>query len=81
MLTILIWIQKRRFHYLEKYLKNNLLYVTTQALMVYLTNYQLISFERASKLITALTGQKVSQGTIVNITKSYITNLKSLKLF
>lgn len=40
-----------------------------QATMVYLTNYQLIPLEMAAEVIKSLTGQDISQGTVVNAGK------------
>lgn len=50
-----------------------------QALMVYLSNYQLIPLDRTSQLIGALTGQKISQGTIVNATKKLYKKLEEFE--
>lgn len=50
-----------------------------QALVVYLSNYQLIPLDRTTELIGALTGQKISQGTIVNITKKLYTKLEEFE--
>lgn len=50
-----------------------------QALMVYLSNYQLISLDRTTELIGALTGQKISQGTIVNVTKKLYSKLEEFE--
>lgn len=47
-----------------------------QALMAYLTNYQLIPLERASEFIRDLTGQDISQGTFVNTNKRLKKNLE-----
>lgn len=47
-----------------------------QALMTYLTNYQLIPLERAAELIRDLTGQDISQGTFVNTNKRLEKNLE-----
>lgn len=41
-----------------------------QTLMNYLTQYQFIPLERAVELISALTGQTVSEGTLVNASKA-----------
>lgn len=38
-----------------------------QALMVYLSNYQLVPLARTTEIIKNLTGQNISQGTIVNV--------------
>jgi transposase len=38
-----------------------------QALMAYLTNYQLLPLERAVEMIRDIIGQKVSEGTLVNV--------------
>lgn len=51
-----------------------------QALMVYLSNYQLIPLSRTAELITALTGQKISQGTIINVTKNLYQKLESAEV-
>ena len=51
-----------------------------QALMVYLSNYQLIPLSRTAELISALTGQKISQGTIVNVTKNLYHKLESAEI-
>lgn len=50
-----------------------------QALMVYLSNYQLIPLDRTTELIGALTGQKISQGTIVNVTKKLYKKLEEFE--
>lgn len=50
-----------------------------QALMVYLSNYQLIPLDRTSQLIGVLTGQKISQGTIVNVTKKLYNKLEDFE--
>lgn len=38
-----------------------------QALMAYLTNYQLLPLERATEIISDIVGQNVSEGTFVNV--------------
>jgi len=38
-----------------------------QALMAYLTNYQLLPLERAAEILSDIIGQKVSEGTLVNV--------------
>lgn len=38
-----------------------------QALMTYLTNYQLLPLERAAEILSDIIGQKVSEGTLVNV--------------
>jgi len=50
-----------------------------QALMVYLSNYQLIPLARTTELIGALTGHKISQGTIVNATKNLFDKLEKVE--
>ncbi|MHC1684611.1 MAG: transposase [Clostridiaceae bacterium] len=50
-----------------------------QAVMVYLSNYQLIPLDRTTELIDVLTGQKISQGTIVNITKKLYKKLEEFE--
>jgi transposase len=47
--------------------------------MVYLSNYQLIPLDRTTELIGALTGQKISQGTIVNVTKKLYKKLEEFQ--
>jgi transposase len=47
-----------------------------QALMVYLSNCQLIPFDRTTELIGALTGRKISQDTIINVTKKLYKKLE-----
>ena len=46
-----------------------------QALMVYLSNYQLVPLGRTSEIIKNLTGQNISQGTIVNVSERLYNNL------
>lgn len=50
-----------------------------QALTVYLSNYQLIPLERTTELINVLTGQKISQGTIINVTKNLYKKLEEFE--
>jgi transposase len=50
-----------------------------KALMVYLSNYQLIPLERTREIIENLTGQNVSQGTIVNVTERVYENLETFE--
>jgi transposase len=38
-----------------------------QALMAYLTNYQLLPLERATEILSDIMGQNVSEGTLVNV--------------
>lgn len=38
-----------------------------QALMTYLTNYQLLPLERATEILSDIIGQNVSEGTLVNV--------------
>ena len=44
--------------------------------MAYLTNYQLISVERAIELIRDLTGHDISQDTFINTNKCLEKNLE-----
>ncbi|WP_129724956.1 IS66 family transposase [Xylanivirga thermophila] len=50
-----------------------------QALMSYLTNYQLIPLERAAELIRDLTGHNISQGTLVSINRRLEKNLEGFE--
>lgn len=43
-----------------------------QALMNYLTQYQLLPLERAAEAIKGITGQSVSEGTLVNVTAKFM---------
>jgi len=43
-----------------------------QALMNYLTQYQLLPLERAAEAIKGITGQSVSEGTLVNVTATFM---------
>ena len=47
-----------------------------QSLMNYLTQYQLIPLERAAEAISDITGQKISQGTLVNAAITLSNSLK-----
>ena len=46
-----------------------------QALMVYLSNYQLVPLARTTEIIKNLTGKNISQGTIVNANKRLYDSL------
>ena len=48
-----------------------------QTLMNYLTQYQLIPLERAAEAIRDITGQKVSEGTLVNVSNALYEKLGS----
>jgi len=48
-----------------------------QALMNYLTQYQLLPLERAAEAIKNITGQSISEGTLVNTAKKLYKNLES----
>ena len=48
-----------------------------QALMNYLTQYQLIPLERAAEAIRDITDQEVSEGTLVNVSNALYENLES----
>ena len=48
-----------------------------QGLMNYLTQYQLIPLERAAEAIRDITGQSVSEGTLVNVAKSLYRKLEN----
>jgi transposase len=50
-----------------------------QALMVYLSNYQLVPLGRTTEIIKTLTGHNISQGTIVNATKRLYDNLEKVE--
>lgn len=50
-----------------------------QALLVYLSNYQLLPLERITDLVEVLTGYKISQGTIVNTTKKLYEKLEQFE--
>jgi len=47
-----------------------------QALMVYLSNYQLVPLARTTEIIKNLTGKNISQGTIVNANKRLSDSLE-----
>ena len=47
-----------------------------QALMSYLTQYQLIPLERAAEAIRDITGQSISQGTLVNVAQNLYKKLE-----
>jgi transposase len=47
-----------------------------QALMVYLSNYQLVPLARTTEIIKNLTGKNISQGTIVNANKRLYDSLE-----
>lgn len=49
------------------------------SLKVYLSNYQLIPLARTSELIGTLTGQKISEGTIVYTTKNLYVKLAKVE--
>lgn len=48
-----------------------------QALMVYLSNYQLVPLARTTEIIKNLTGTNISQGTIVNANKRLYNGLQN----
>lgn len=48
-----------------------------QALMNYLTQYQLLPLERAAEAIKGITGQSVSEGTLVNVTRMLYEKLEA----
>lgn len=50
-----------------------------QALMVYLSNYQLVPLARTTEIIKNLTGKNISQGTIVNANKRLYDSLESFE--
>lgn len=50
-----------------------------QAFMSYLTDYQLIPLERATEMISDITGQKVSEGTLVNVNKRLNNSLEGVE--
>ena len=50
-----------------------------QALMTYLTNYQLLPLERATEIISDIIGQKVSEGTLVNVNNRVSKKLKEVE--
>jgi len=50
-----------------------------QALMVYLSNYQLLPLARTTEVIKNLTGKNISQGTIVNANKRLYDNLEKFE--
>jgi transposase len=50
-----------------------------QALMSYLTNYQLIPLERAAEILSDIIGQNVSEGTIVNVNNRLYKKLEEVE--
>jgi len=50
-----------------------------QALMVYLSNYQLVPLARTTEIIKNLTGKNISQGTIVNANKRLYESLEKFE--
>lgn len=50
-----------------------------QALMVYLSNYQLVPLARTTEIIKNLTGKNISQGTIVNANKRLYDSLNKFE--
>jgi transposase len=50
-----------------------------QALMVYLSNYQLVPLARTTEIIKNLTGKNISQGTIVNANKRLYDSLEKFE--
>jgi transposase len=50
-----------------------------QALMVYLSNYQLVPLARTTEIIRNLTGKNISQGTIVNANKRLYDRLEKFE--
>lgn len=50
-----------------------------QALMVYLSNYQLVPLARTTEIIKNLTGKNISQGTIVNANKRLFNVLQKFE--
>jgi transposase-like protein len=50
-----------------------------QALMAYLTNYQLLPLERAAEIISDIIGQNVSEGTLVNVNSRLHKNLEEVE--
>ena len=50
-----------------------------QALMVYLSNYQLVPLARTTEIIKNLTGKNISQGTIVNANKRLYDSLENFE--
>ena len=51
-----------------------------QALMVYLSNYQLVPLARTTEIIKNLTGKNISQGTIVNANKRLYDSLEKFEV-
>jgi len=49
------------------------------AFMSYVTDYQLIPLERATEMISDITGQKVSEGTLVNANERLYKNLEGVE--
>ena len=47
-----------------------------QALMVYLSNYQLVPLARTTEIIKTLTGKNISQGTVINANNRIYDSLK-----
>ncbi len=50
-----------------------------QALMAYLTNYQLLPLERAAEILSDIIGQKVSEGTLVNVNNRLYKKLEEVE--
>ena len=50
-----------------------------QALMAYLTNYQLLPLERATEILSDIIGQKVSEGTLVNVNNKLYKRLEKVE--
>ena len=50
-----------------------------QALMAYLTNYQLLPLERATEILSDIIGQKVSEGTLVNVNNKLYKKLEKVE--
>jgi transposase len=50
-----------------------------QALMAYLTNYQLLPLERAAEIISDIMGQKVSEGSLVNVSNRLHKSLENIE--
>lgn len=48
-----------------------------KALMNYLTQYQLLPLKRAAEAIKSITGQSISEGTLVNVAQKLYENLES----
>ncbi|KNY28172.1 IS66 family transposase [Pseudobacteroides cellulosolvens] len=50
-----------------------------QALMSYLTNYQLIPLERTAEILSDIIGQNVSEGTLVNVNSRLYKKLEEVE--